>query len=253
MPPRSTDRFRRSNGCGMRTRASVGLADTGTMFNRTVVAMTRGVIGFARDLPRPAFSSCCGWPQSPASRNACGGPADVAAARHHAETLSIRCPARLLNLNVVLVAPFLIGLVAAYRQLRAARSPPRGALPGWPASGAEEPAVAVVRRPKRSAVERQDRPRYCSLPAALDRLHRLRRQAAARRAARRAVSTGIRARLALPGGDRSAPRDRARTRLADPPALARFSATARTTGSSEVAADRRGLTISARSFQLVQL
>ena len=65
----------------------------------------------------------------PGARGRDGGPrqprrrvSHVASARQHAVTLSILMPARLLNLNIVLIGPLLIGLVAAYRHRRSAQA-----------------------------------------------------------------------------------------------------------------------------------
>ena len=103
-------------------RARITFADTGVMFNRTVVALTLlWLIGFARDLPRPALfllrvAAMAGL-VSLAVVFLTWLPPDSMPL-----TLSILMPARLLNLNIVLIGPLLIGLVAAYRHRRSAQA-----------------------------------------------------------------------------------------------------------------------------------
>jgi hypothetical protein len=102
-------------------RARIDFADTGAMFNRTVVPVALlWLIGFARDLPRPAL-----FVLRAAAMAGIVSLAVVFLTRLPPDrmpmTLSILMPARLLNLDIVLVAPLLIGLVAAYRHRRSAQ------------------------------------------------------------------------------------------------------------------------------------
>ena len=103
-------------------RARIDFADTGAMFNRTVVPIALlWLIGFARDVPRPALfllrvAAMAGIVSLFAVVFLNWLPPDSMPM-----TLSILMPARLLNLNIVLVAPLLIGLVAAYRHRRSAQ------------------------------------------------------------------------------------------------------------------------------------
>lgn len=103
-------------------RARIDFADTGATFNRTVVAVSLlWLIGFVRDVPRPALFLL--------RVAAMAGIASLAVVcltwlppDSMPMTLSILMPARLLNLNIVLIAPLLIGLVAAYRHRRSAQA-----------------------------------------------------------------------------------------------------------------------------------
>ena len=234
-------------------RASVGLADTGTMFNRTVVAVTIvWLIGFARDLPRPALFLL--------RVAAIAGVASLAVVLltwlppdSMPRTVSILMPARLLNLNVVLVAPLLIGLVAAYRHLRSAQAllvallaglllAPKSLLWRWFADRSVQPwnvridpvllfeaaalsivCIALWQATRRPAVA-PDAGSPAFYPALLFR-----------------AATGVVLAIALGlgwriHGSRAIFRDRTNDTF--------FKA---------VAADRRGLTVTAGSFQLVQL
>jgi hypothetical protein len=102
-------------------RARIDFADTGAMFNRTVVPVALlWLIGFAPDLPRPALFLL--------RVAAMAGIVSLAVVfltwlppDSMPMTLSILMPARLLNLNIVLIGPLLIGLVAAYRHRRSAQ------------------------------------------------------------------------------------------------------------------------------------
>ena len=102
-------------------RARIEFADTGVMFNRTLGPLAvLWLIGFARDLPRPALFLL--------RVAAVAGVASLAIvfltwlpADSMPMTLSILMPGRLLNLDIVLIGPLLIGLVAAYRHRRAAQ------------------------------------------------------------------------------------------------------------------------------------
>jgi hypothetical protein len=96
-------------------RARIEFADTGAMLNRTLgpIALL-WLIGFARDLPRPALFLL--------RVAAIAGLASLAIVfltwlppDGIPMTLSILMPGRLLNLDIVLIGPLLIGLVAAYR------------------------------------------------------------------------------------------------------------------------------------------
>lgn len=102
-------------------RARVTFADTGVTFNRTIVALTLiWLIGFARDLPRSALfllrAAAIAGVISLGVVFLTWIPPDSMP-----RTLSILMPARLLNLNIVLAGPLVIGLVAAYRHRRAAQ------------------------------------------------------------------------------------------------------------------------------------
>ena len=102
-------------------RVRLDFADTGVVFNRTVVAVALlWLVGFARDLPRPSLFLL--------RVAAIAGVVSLAVVfltwlppDSMPMTLSMLMPARLLNLNIVLVAPLLIGLVAAYTHRRSAQ------------------------------------------------------------------------------------------------------------------------------------
>jgi hypothetical protein len=102
-------------------RARIEFADTGAMLNRTLGPMALlWLIGFARDLPRPALFLL--------RVAALAGIASLAIVfltwlppDSMPMTLSILMPGRLLNLDIVLIGPLLIGLVAAYRYRRSAQ------------------------------------------------------------------------------------------------------------------------------------
>ena len=102
-------------------RARIEFADTGVMFNRTLGPLAiLWLIGFARDLPRPALFLF--------RVAALAGIASLAIvfltwlpADRMPMTLSILMPGRLLNLDIVLIGPLLIGLVAVYRHRRSAQ------------------------------------------------------------------------------------------------------------------------------------
>jgi hypothetical protein len=102
-------------------RARVTFGDTGVVLNRTVVALALiWLIGFARDLPKPALfllrvAAIAGVISLGAVFLTWIPPDSMP------RTLSILMPARLLNLNVLLAGPVLIGLVAAYRHHQAAQ------------------------------------------------------------------------------------------------------------------------------------
>ena len=102
-------------------RARIEFADKGAVLNRTVgpIALL-WLIGFARDLPRPALFLL--------RVAAIGGMASLAIVLltwlppdSMPMTLAILMPGRLLNLDIVLIGPLLIGLVAAYRHRRSAQ------------------------------------------------------------------------------------------------------------------------------------
>jgi hypothetical protein len=102
-------------------RARIEFADTGAMLNRTLgpIALL-WLIGFARDLPRPALFLL--------RVAAIAGMASLAIVfltwlppDSMPMTLSILMPGRLLNLDIVLIGPLLIGLAAAYRHRRSAQ------------------------------------------------------------------------------------------------------------------------------------
>jgi hypothetical protein len=102
-------------------RARIEFADTGAMLNRTLgpIALL-WLIGVSRDLPRPALFLL--------RVAAMAGMASVAIVfltwlppDRIPMTLSILMPGRLLNLDIVLIGPLLIGLVAAYRHRRSAQ------------------------------------------------------------------------------------------------------------------------------------
>ena len=102
-------------------RARIEFADTGAMLNRTLgpIALL-WLIGFSRDLPRPALFLL--------RVAAMAGMASLAIVfltwlppDRVPMTLSILMPGRLLNLDIVLIGPLLIGLVAAYRHRRSAQ------------------------------------------------------------------------------------------------------------------------------------
>ena len=103
-------------------RARIDFADTGAMFNRTVLPIALlWLIGFARDLPRPALFLL--------RVAAMAGIVSLAVVfltwlppDRMPMTLSLLMPARLLNLNIVLIGPLLIGLIAAYRHRRSAQA-----------------------------------------------------------------------------------------------------------------------------------
>ena len=102
-------------------RARIEFADTGAMLNRTLGPLAvLWLIGFARDLPRPALFLV--------RVAAIAGMASLAIVfltwlppDSMPMTLSILMPGRLLNLDIVLIGPLLIGLVAAYRHRRSAQ------------------------------------------------------------------------------------------------------------------------------------
>jgi hypothetical protein len=102
-------------------RARIEFTDPGAMLNRTLGAITLlWLIGFARDLPRPALFLL--------RVAAIAGLASLAIVfftwlppDRMPMTLSILMPGRLLNLDIVLIGPLLIGLVAAYRHRRSAQ------------------------------------------------------------------------------------------------------------------------------------
>ena len=102
-------------------RARVTFGDVGVTFNRAIVALTLvWLIGFARDLPRPALfllrvAAIAGVISLGVVLLTWIPPDSMP------RTLSILMPARLLNLNIVLAGPLVIGLVAAYRHRRAAQ------------------------------------------------------------------------------------------------------------------------------------
>jgi hypothetical protein len=102
-------------------RARIEFADTGAMLNRTLgpIALL-WLIGFARDLPRPALFVL--------RVAAIAGMASLAIVfltwlppDRLPMTLSMLMPGRLLNLDIVLIGPLLIGLIAAYRHRRSAQ------------------------------------------------------------------------------------------------------------------------------------
>ena len=102
-------------------RARIEFADTGAMLNRTLgpIALL-WLIGFARDLPRPALFLL--------RVAAIAGMCSLAIVfltwlppDSMPRTLSILMPGRLLNLDIVLIGPVLIGLIAAYRHRRSAQ------------------------------------------------------------------------------------------------------------------------------------
>jgi hypothetical protein len=102
-------------------RARIEFADTGATFNRTVGPIAiLWLIGFARDLPRPALFLL--------RVAAIAGMVSVGVVfltrlppDSMPMTLSILMPGRLLNLDIVLIGPLLIGLIDAYRHRRSAQ------------------------------------------------------------------------------------------------------------------------------------
>jgi len=102
-------------------RARIEFADTGATFNRTVGPIAiLWLIGFARDLPRPALFLL--------RVAAIAGMVSVGVVfltrlppDSMPMTLSILMPGRLLNLDIVLIGPLLIGLITAYRHRRSAQ------------------------------------------------------------------------------------------------------------------------------------
>jgi hypothetical protein len=234
-------------------RARIDFSDTGALFNRTVVPVAvLWLIGFGRDLPRPALFLL--------RVAAMAGIVSLAVVfltwlppDRLPMTLSILMPARLLNLNIVLIGPLLIGLVAAYRYRRSVQLllvaflaglllTRKGLLWRWVAERGGQPWTARVDpallfeataliilcvalwQPTREPIDRRGEPapRLATawlFPAAI--------------AAVLAVAVASGWRIA---GSRAIYRDRTN----DPFYRA-------------VAADRRGLTVTAGSFQLVQL
>ncbi len=103
-------------------RASVGFADPAVLLNRTAMALAVvWLIGFARDLPRTAAFLL--RVIAVAGVLSLGVVLSMRLSLGRLPTaLSILMPGRLLNLNVVLLAPLLLGVVAAYRRRRAAQA-----------------------------------------------------------------------------------------------------------------------------------
>ena len=102
-------------------RARIEFADTGATFNRTIGPIAiLWLIGFARDLPRPALfllrvAAIAGMVSLGIVFLTRLPPDSMPM------TLSILMPGRLLNLDIVLIGPLLIGLIAAYRHRRSAQ------------------------------------------------------------------------------------------------------------------------------------
>ena len=232
-------------------RVSVTLNDVGVVFNRIALALCLvWLIGFAGDLPRSAVFLL--------RVAAIAGILSLGfvmltwlPAESVPRSLSMLMPARLLNLNVVLVAPLVLGLVAAFRDRLIARSvlvlllgglllAPKSLLWRWFTETAR-PAWTIRVDPS-LLLEAGALAAVC---LALWQHARARSivEARAPRAARwllhgatailLAIGTALAWRIA-------APRTAFRDRTNDP-----FYAA--------VAADRRGMTVAAGSFQLVQL
>jgi hypothetical protein len=231
-------------------RARVAFADTGVMFNRTVVALTLiWLIGFARDLPKPALflvrvAAIAGLISLGVVFLTWIPPDSMP------RTLSILMPARLLNLNIVLAGPLLIGLVAAYRHLRAAQALLVALMAGLLLSSKSLlwrwlPAIGVQPWSVRfDPVLLFDAAGLVIVCTAL--WHATRRPADRPREAwsggwlYQGAVAAVLVTAAIVSWRGAAPRTIFRDRTND-----RFFAA--------VAADRRGLTVSAGSFQLVQL